>query len=404
MLRRMLPRLVDCTLLFRPGFALTVCGVLLLGVPGALASPAPLLDHVIVIVMENKSYDEVRTAPYTASLVASGTSFSNSFAVTHPSQPNYLALWAGSTMGVDDTCPAPGSPYASENLGHACEAAGVTWRTYSENLPSAGSPECSWDSSLYVRKHDPWTDWSNLHHLNERPFTDLQVDIDAGTLPRLAFVIPNNCDNTHNCPVSTGDAWLMSNVPAMLQAVGSRGMVVLTWDEDDHSSANHILTVFVGPPVLANHVSTQLINHYTLLRTLCEALGVQPFAAAAAESSITDVWQNAGPGRVPDTIRLTRPSPDKISITWSTSCTAGVQDYGIYEGQLGQWYSHTAIDCVDDLHDLTETVVSSPGDRYYLVVPLTSNTEGSYGVSSVGAELPPGSSTCRASQISSSCQ
>src|ERR1041384_3798127 len=75
----------------RPGFALTVCGVLLLGVPGALANRVPLLDHVIVIVMENKSYDEVRTAPYTASLVASGTSFSNSFAVTHPSQPNYLA-------------------------------------------------------------------------------------------------------------------------------------------------------------------------------------------------------------------------------------------------------------------------------------------------------------------------
>src|SRR5262245_21702919 len=99
----------------------------------------PHLDHVIVVVMENKNFSQVSTQPYTASLIASGTLLSNSYAVTHPSQPNYLALWSGSTQGVsNNNCPAPGSPFTTENLGHAVQAAGLTWRAYSEGLPAAG--------------------------------------------------------------------------------------------------------------------------------------------------------------------------------------------------------------------------------------------------------------------------
>lgn len=91
---------------------------------GARAGVVPRHEHVIVVVMENKSYAEVRYEPYTASLVAHGAEFTNSHAVTHPSQPNYLALWAADDLDVhDNTCPAPGSPFLAENLGHACAAA-----------------------------------------------------------------------------------------------------------------------------------------------------------------------------------------------------------------------------------------------------------------------------------------
>ena len=86
----------------------------------------PSLDHVIVVVMENKNYDQARATPYVSSLLPGGSSFSNYHAITHPSQRNYVALWSGSTQGVaDNTCPAPGSPFVGENLGHACEAAGL---------------------------------------------------------------------------------------------------------------------------------------------------------------------------------------------------------------------------------------------------------------------------------------
>lgn len=255
----------------------------------------PAFKHVIVVIMENRSYDQARVAPYTANLIASGSSFSASTAVTHPSLPNYLALWSGSTEGVtDDACPPKGAPYPNENLGAACEAAGLSWRAYSEDLPAAGSTVCTNHGSLYTRKHDPWTYYSNLNHANERPYSDLDADIAAHALPNLAFVIPNNCHNSHDggaCNVAAGDAWLTANLPAMIRAVGHHGLVILTWDEDDFTKVNRILTVMSGPLVRPGYVSARPINHYSVLRTICDGLGVKPFGEAAHAAPITDVWR-----------------------------------------------------------------------------------------------------------------
>ena len=275
----------------------------------------PSLDHVIVVVMENKNYDQARATPYVSSLLPGGSSFSNYHAITHPSQPNYVALWSGSTQGVaDNTCPAPGSPFMGENLGHACEAAGLTWRAYSEDLPAAGSSDCQVKGGAYARKHDPWTDFGNLDHRNERPYTDLAADIAAGSLPVLAFVIPNNCHNTHSCPIATGDAWLAANLPAMLRAVGPRGVVVLTWDEDDDGPTNRILTVFQGALAKRGYVSDRPVTHYTLLRTICDALGLPPIGAAAYESPIADIWTGADSAPIAaaeDLAPSGRPAPDE---------------------------------------------------------------------------------------------
>lgn len=279
----------------------TLAGVAVsLAVSQAQAGPVPPHDRVVVVVLENKSYDEVRNQPYAQSLRAQGATFTNSFGVTHPSQPNYIALWAASLLGVtNNNCPAPGSPFAAENLGHACEAAGLRWRAYSENLAVAGSTACSYDgnasSGLYTRKHEPWTQFSNLNHLNERPYTDLAADITASNLPNLVFIIPNNCHNSHNsatpgCGVPDADAWLAANLPAVLAALGPRGLLILTWDEDDSSASNHILTVVVGPLVLHGVESSQLMTHYTLNRMICEALGLAPFAGGVGEASIANVW------------------------------------------------------------------------------------------------------------------
>src|SRR5262249_5856508 len=160
--------------------------------------------------------------------------FSSSFAVRHPSQPNYLALWCASTLGVtNDNCRAPSSPYFGiENLGHSCEAHGVGWRAYSENLGSVGSTACSFDGSsstgLYTRRHERWTYSPNLDHNNERPWPDLAADIAGNTLPRLVYLIPNNCHNTHNsttpgCGLADGDNWLAANLPAVINALGPKG-------------------------------------------------------------------------------------------------------------------------------------------------------------------------------------
>jgi parallel beta-helix repeat protein len=286
--------------------------------------PVPHLDHVIVVIVENKSYTAARGAPYIGGLAAAYSSFAKYYAITHPSQPNYYSLWAGDTQGiVNDNCPPPGAPYSTENLGHACEAAGLSWRAYSEDLPAVGSTDCSanptHDGSLYTRKHAPWVSFTNLNHANEMPYGQLAADIAADSLPSLAFVIPNNCHNAHDsgCPVDTADAWLARELPAMLSAVGPRGLVVLTCDEDDELTGNRILTVLAGPLVKPGVFSHRFVNHYTLLRTICDGLGIAPFAAAVGEAPITDVWleQTAGvrnpprPGGMGTSVGLGRPNP-----------------------------------------------------------------------------------------------
>lgn len=258
----------------------------------------PPLDHIVVIVMENKSAAEALRAPFTARLAAEGSSFAHSFAVTHPSQPNYLALWAGSTLGVtSDQCPAPGSPFSAANLGQACETAGRTWAAYSEDLPAAGSSVCTTNDGLYARRHAPWTDFSNVDHANERPLADLAADIAADRLPNLAFVIPNACHDTHQCSIDVGDLWLRDHVPALVNAVGPRGVVIVTWDEDDDHSANQILTLFVGDAAKRGYVSRRTMTHYTLSRTIAAALGLPAFGFARLEAPITDVW--SGTNRTP---------------------------------------------------------------------------------------------------------
>jgi len=258
----------------------------------------PYLDHVIVVVMENQSYTVAKAFPTIAGLMASNASFAHFYAMVHPSQPNYFALWSGSTQGiVNDSCPPAGAPFTTENLGHACEAKGLSWRSYSENLPQPGSTVCSASpapfGSLYGRKHAPWVSFTNVDHSNEMPYEQLALDIAQNTLPKLAFVIPNNCHNAHDCPLDSTDAWLAREMPQMLSAVGPNGLVVLTWDEDDNFSGNQILTVMMGPLVRPGAVSERFVNLYSLLRTICDGLNLEPFGAAVTERPITDIWVQA---------------------------------------------------------------------------------------------------------------
>ena len=114
---------------------------LLAATPTASAAPAPLPrpDHVLVVVMENKDPGEIignAAAPYLTALARAGASFTDAHAETHPSQPNYLALFSGSTQGVTDN--GCDHSFASPNLGSALLAAGRTFVGYSEGLPAGG--------------------------------------------------------------------------------------------------------------------------------------------------------------------------------------------------------------------------------------------------------------------------
>jgi phosphatidylinositol-3-phosphatase len=302
----------------------------------------PRLDHIIVIIMENKAYDKVRFAPYTAGLIGRSSSMAHSYAYQHQSQSDYYAMWSAVGRGVTESiCPAVGSPYYTENLGHLCEANGRTWKAYSEDLPAAGDTICQ--KRNYVRRHCPWTDWGNLNHMNERPYGDLAGDILNGTLPNLAYVVPNLCNDAHNyCGVDTiqiADDWLSANMPVMIQGVGPHGVVILTWDEDDGSDGNHILTVFAGQAAKPGYVSQRYMNFFAMMRTITDGLGLPAFAEAVSASPVTDVWAKntvlppPPPPPVNTVLSPVKPNPSRgyMSTTIDLSSTTDVVHADVYD-------------------------------------------------------------------------
>jgi hypothetical protein len=253
-------------------------------VPGAVPTP----DHVLLVVFENKNAQSVLdtpAAPYLTSLARSGANFTDAHGVTHPSQPNYVALFSGATKGLtDDSCP---ESLTGENLAGQLLAAGKTFVGYSEDLPRAGATDCK--AGEYRRKHNPWVDFADLPADINQPYTALPTDY--AELPTVSFVVPDLCHDMHNCDVATGDQWAREHLAPYVAWAGTHNsLLVVTFDESEGGSAdNHIATFLVGPMVHAGNRSQQ-IDHYSVLRTIEEMYGLAPLGQAGNRPPISGVW------------------------------------------------------------------------------------------------------------------
>lgn len=255
---------------------------------GVTVVPRP--DHVVILVLENHSITNILDnpgAPYINSLATSSANMTESFAETHPSQPNYLALFSGSTNGLtDDSCP---HTYTTDNLGAEAIAAGIGFDGYAEGLPSVGYPGCT--SGRYARKHNPWVNFSNVPAASNQPLTNFPTDY--ATLPAVSFVIPNLDHDMHDGTIADGDTWIQDNLDGYVQwAKTHNSLLVLTFDEDDNTPANHVPTVIVGqrvqrvqPGQYAEH-----ITHYNVLRTIEDGFGLPALGNAATAAPILDIW------------------------------------------------------------------------------------------------------------------
>lgn len=255
-------------------------------VPGTIPRP----DHVLLVVFENAAYQQVigdAGVPYLTSVAHAGANFTNAHGEQHPSQPNYIALLSGSTHGVtDDSCPQQLGD--QPNLARQLLDTGRGFAGYSEDLPSVGFTGCASSDGGYARKHNPWVDFANIPTSANLPLSELPTDFDA--LPTVAVVIPNLCNDMHDCPADTGDAWARHHLSAYLDwAHTHNSLLIVTFDEDDDTAANHIPTVFAGPMVRPGDVADH-INHYTILRTIEDMYQLPPLGAAAATQPVTGIW------------------------------------------------------------------------------------------------------------------
>jgi hypothetical protein len=234
--------------------------------------------------------DDAVRAQNITSLARGGANLTNFFAETHPSQPNYFAMFSGRNQGVtDDACPPPGSPYSTANLAKEIMDVGRTWGSYNEGLPAEGSTACIDTAGKYARKHNPWFSFSNVPASTGHTFA--QFPSDYTKLPAVSFVVPNLCNDMHDCLVLTGDTWLKRNLDGYAQwAKTHNSLLVVTFDEDNRLAGNRIATVFSGAHVKPGDYGTQY-NHYNLLRTIEDMYGTTHAGNAASAAPITEVWQ-----------------------------------------------------------------------------------------------------------------
>jgi phospholipase C len=250
----------------------------------AASTPITQARHVFVIVMENHSFDEAMTGPYTASLAAKYGVANNYYAISHPSLPNYLALTSGQTWGVrDDSYHL--LPTGSD-LGSQLTKAGVTWRAYMEGLTSQG---CLDSPVPYDPGHNPFAFYGSQCPANVVPLTALHGDLAANT-PRFVWITPDMCHDTHNCDVPVGDDWLRQQVGEITASSAWRdgGVLFITWDEDDGSADNRVLTLVITPGQ-SHRSSQQQYTHYSLLATIEDLLGVGRLGNAKQALPMTDL-------------------------------------------------------------------------------------------------------------------
>ncbi len=252
------------------------------------ASRVLSLDHVVIIVEENQSTPSVigtPDAPYLTKLALEFAIAENYRAVTHPSLPNYLALTGGTTAGIASDCSPADSRCQSDgrNIADELEQSRRTWKMYAQTMPA---PCTTSDSGLYAAKHNPFVYYVDIVNDPQRCATHVvpyrQFDNDLGTvksLPDYSFISPNLCNDMHSCPIATGDAWLAQEVPKILKSPAftkQNSLLVITWDEGRDGHHNNVATIFAGPAAKRGFASQTAFTHYSLLRTIEDAWGLEP--------------------------------------------------------------------------------------------------------------------------------
>jgi len=245
-----------------------------------------------VLVLENHGFSEIAGhSPYLNRLAAACALATNYHAVSHPSLPNYLALTSGSTHGIASDCTdcTVSSPSIFGQLRGS-------WHSYLEAMPSPGFAGAF--SGDYAKKHNPAAYYPGVASAYARldvPLGDLREALSTGALSRFTLVVPDLCNDEHNCPPGTGDAWLALWLPRLFASPayenGTTALFV-TYDEAS-GDGNRVYTVVASPSVAPHTVVATRFDHYSLLRTVESLLGLPCLANACSARSMAAAFRLA---------------------------------------------------------------------------------------------------------------
>jgi hypothetical protein len=280
--------------------ALAFCVFALAGCVGqvAMTPPPPAksvrFGHVFIVVEENANFSNVianPALPYLNGLANQYGLAANYFANAHPSIPNYFELTTGQILTLIDASTPRNFPVDAENVVRDLLAAGKSWKSYAEDIPSVGYT--GGNSGRYAVRHNPLAYFTDVQNdpkqvQNLLPFSQFATDLNTANLPDFSFIVPNLCNDAHDCSLATSDAWLKANIDPLIQSPQFQkdGLLIIVFDEADTldltSGGGHVAAIVVSPLAKRGYKSIAFYQHQSVLRLMLEGLGVTKLPGDAA--------------------------------------------------------------------------------------------------------------------------
>jgi hypothetical protein len=271
---------------------------------GTRPATGAVYHHIIWVWMENHSYSTIigaPQAPYINGLASRCGLATNYHNISHPSLPNYMAGTSGLTVSAVQKFASDCSPSATcSTPAPSIFGQGETWKSYEESMPTNCAKA---DNGEYAVRHNPAVYYTKLAGCatNDVPYPHLAADLAANKLPAFSFVTPNLIDDMHSGTVTQGDSWLSKNLPVIFNSAEYRSgsvAVLITWDEGEgglstNCPANvtdigcHVATIVASPTTKVGAKSATLFNHWSLLRTTEQLLGLPLLGQAATATSMS---------------------------------------------------------------------------------------------------------------------
>jgi len=195
---------------------------------------------------------------------------SNYHALTHPSQPNYVAQLGGSYFTCTDDLPCN---LNQKNLVDLLESKGLTWKAYMENYVPASGGNCNTGigGGTYVRRHNPFMSYTDITNNSKRcqnivPETVFQSDVKV-SLPNFGYYSPNLDNDSHDQDLNFSGAflqkWLDTYYTPYASTTWKNTLFMITFDEDENSEGNHVVAFFknVGLTIASDNGP---FNHYSI--------------------------------------------------------------------------------------------------------------------------------------------
>jgi hypothetical protein len=341
---------------------------------------------------ENHAYNEIigsSSAPYINNLAGQGALMTNSFAIEHPSEPNYLDIFSGSNQGItydgyDNPGAFPGPDLAGEAIG-----AGLSFGAYIEDYPGG-----------YDHDHAPWDLFSDVPSSTEKDYAS-NWPTDYTTLPTISIVTPNLTDDMHDGTIRQGDTWLQNNIDSYAQwAKTHNSLLIVQWDEDDGTESNQVATIFVGQMVNPGTYG-ESINHFNVLRTIEDMYGLPYAGQSASVNPISDIWTSSPPPAASSFQVSGFPSPTTAGQSGSFTVTALDSSGHVATGYTGTVhftssdghatlpadYTFTSTD--QGVHTFNATLATAGSQS----ITATDTTSGSVTGSQTGITVNPGTAS-----------